>query len=73
MVTSGGLVVGLLLINFTGILLLDSALSILVGIYIVFTGYKLVRESVGGLMDEADFDVVNKVIKILNDQRTRMD
>ena len=69
MVTSGGLVVGLLLINFTGILLLDGLLSILVGLYIVFTGYKLVRRSVGGLMDEADFEVVNKVIKILNDQR----
>ena len=69
MVTSGALVVGLLLINFTGILLLDSIFSILVGFYIVYTGYKLVRRSVGGLMDEADFDVVNKVIKILNDQR----
>ncbi len=69
MVTSGGLVIGLLLINFTGLLILDNVLSILVGCYIVFTGYKLVRKSVGGLMDEADFDVVNKVVKVLNDNR----
>ncbi len=69
MVTSGGLVVGLLLIHFTGIAMLDSVLSILVGGYIIFTGYKLVRRSVGGLMDEADFEVVNEVVQLLNDKR----
>jgi cation diffusion facilitator family transporter len=69
MVTSGGLVIGLLLIQFTKIVLLDSVLSILVGSYIIFTGYKLVRRSVGGLMDEADFQVVANVVKVLNDNR----
>lgn len=69
MVTSGGLFVGLTLIHFTGLLWLDSVLSIGVGGYIIFSGYKLVRKSVGGLMDEADFDLVNNVISILNDQR----
>lgn len=69
MVTSGGLVIGLLLIHFTKIILLDSILSILVGIYIIVTGYKLVRKSVGGLMDEADFDVVTNIVKFLGDHR----
>lgn len=69
MVTSLGLVIGLLLIHFTGLLILDSVLSILVGCYIIFTGYKLVRRSVGGLMDETDFDVVTNVVKILNERR----
>ncbi len=69
MVTSGGLVLGLLLIHFTKILLLDSILSILVGTYIIFTGYKLVRKSVAGLMDETDFEVVDNVVKFLNDKR----
>jgi len=69
MVTSGGLVVGLLLIHFTKIDLLDSVLSILVGLYIVFTGYKLVRRSVSGLMDEADFDIVTEVVSVLNEKR----
>lgn len=69
MVTSGGLVLGLLLIQFTGLLILDSILSIIVGAYIILTGYKLVRKSVGGLMDEADFQVVNEVVKVLNDKR----
>ncbi|MDB5133872.1 MAG: cation diffusion facilitator family transporter [Mucilaginibacter sp.] len=69
MVTSIGLVVGLLLINFTEIIWLDSALSILVALYILFSGYKLVRRSVSGLMDEADFDVVTEVITVLNEKR----
>ena len=69
MVTSLGLVLGLLLIYFTKILLLDSTLSILVGLYIVYTGYKLVRRSVSGLMDEADFGVVTEIVKVLDEQR----
>jgi cation diffusion facilitator family transporter len=69
MVTSAGLVIGLILINFTKILLLDSLLSIVVGFYILYTCYKLIRKSVAGLMDEADFGVVNNVLKVLNAQR----
>ncbi|RZA00505.1 MAG: cation transporter [Sphingobacteriaceae bacterium] len=69
MVTSFCLVAGLLLIQFTGVLWLDSTLSILAGIYILFLGYKLLRKSVGGLMDETDFLVVTDVLKVLNDKR----
>jgi cation diffusion facilitator family transporter len=69
MVTSGGLVIGLMLIYFTNILWLDSVLSIVVGLYIVYTGYQLLRRSIAGLMDEADFDVVNHIIAVLNEQR----
>jgi len=69
MITSAGLVVGLTLIYFTKLVWLDSSLSILVGFYITYSGYKLIRRSVGGLMDETDFDVVKNVIDILNTQR----
>lgn len=69
MITSSGLVIGLLLIYFTGLFWLDSSLSIIVGLYIVYTGYKLVRRSVAGLMDETDFGVVTKVVQMLDEQR----
>jgi cation diffusion facilitator family transporter len=69
MVTSIGLVVGLLLINFTKVIWLDSVLSILVGLYILYSSYKLVRRSVSGLMDEADFGIVTEVITVLNEKR----
>src|ERR1700761_4961650 len=64
MITSAGLVVGLLLIYFTKIALLDNILSIIVGLYIGFEGYKLVRRSVSGLMDEADFGIVAEIVKV---------
>ncbi|QQL51298.1 cation diffusion facilitator family transporter [Mucilaginibacter ginkgonis] len=69
MVTSGGLVVGLSLMYFLPYLWLDSVLSMGVAIYIVITGYKLIRRSVGGLMDEADFDTVEHIVKIMSDNR----
>ncbi|WP_462265844.1 cation diffusion facilitator family transporter [Mucilaginibacter sp.] len=69
MVTSGGLMAGLFLIYFTNIIWLDSTLSIVVGLYIVWTGYQLLRKSIAGLMDEADFDVVKNLVDVLNKQR----
>jgi len=68
-VTSTGLVIGLLLIHFTKILWLDSILSIAVGIYILVTGYKLIRRSVAGLMDETDFIIVTDIVNLLSNQR----
>jgi cation diffusion facilitator family transporter len=70
MITSCGLVVGLILIYLTKIPMLDNILSILVGLYIAFEGSKLVRRSVGGLMDETDFDVVEKIVKVLDEKRS---
>lgn len=67
--SSAGLVIGLLAIYFTQNYYLDSILSILMGLYIIYNGYKLLRKSVGGLMDESDFKVVNDVLKILNANR----
>lgn len=69
MITSAGLIVGLALIYFTKIDVLDNVLSIVVGVFIVFTGYKLTRKSIAGLMDETDFKVVEHIIKTLNDKR----
>lgn len=67
--TSAGIVIGLILIHFTGFIWLDSLLSILVGFYIVYTGYTLTRGSVGGLMDESDFTLVEEVVDVLQKNR----
>lgn len=68
-VTSAGLVIGLVLIYITKIKILDSVLSVLAGLFIVYTAYKLIRKSVAGLMDETDFSVVDDILKILNQNR----
>ena len=67
--SSAGLVVGLILIYFTRLAYLDSLLSIGLGFYIIFNGYKLIRKSVSGLMDESDTDSINEVITLLNKNR----
>lgn len=68
-VSSFGLVVGLLLIYITSINWLDSAISIALGFYIIYNGYRLTRKSVGGLMDESDVVVVEEIINYLNKHR----
>lgn len=68
-VSTFGLMIGLVIIHFTGLVLLDSLISIALGFFIAFNGYKLVRKSVGGLMDEVDTEVVSRVVKFLNANR----
>lgn len=52
-VTSGGVIVGLSLATVTGWQVLDPALAALVAANILWAGWRLVRESLSGLMDEA--------------------
>jgi len=68
-VTSAGLVAGILLIKITEVYWLDSIISILLGIYIVYSGYKLTRKSVGGLMDESNVELVKSVVGVLQAHR----
>ena len=63
--SSFALVVGIFLIWLTGYAWLDILISIGLSIFIVFSGYKLIRVSVGGLMDESDVEVVQQVVDIL--------
>ena len=51
--TSGAVIVGLLLAILTGWLVLDPLLAGLVAVAILWQGWRLIRTSIGGLMDEA--------------------
>jgi cation diffusion facilitator family transporter len=51
--TTGGVLMGLLLVKITGWIILDPVIAILVAVNIVFTGIRLIKRSVSGLMDEA--------------------
>ena len=52
--TTSGIIVALILIFYTGHLWIDSAVAILFGIIGIYNGYKIVRTSIAGIMDEAD-------------------
>lgn len=52
-VTSAGVVIGLLAIRITGIAAIDPIVALLVALNILWTGYSLIRVSIDGLMDTA--------------------
>lgn len=66
--TSFGIIVGLGIVLLTDIPIFDPIIAIIVAVNILFTGYNLVRESVGGLMNEVDPETMkiisNKIITI---------
>ncbi len=64
-----GISIGLVLMLITKIYWLDSAVAILFAFIIIYTGYKIVRSSVAGIMDEADEVLLKKLVKLLNDNR----
>jgi cation diffusion facilitator family transporter len=67
--TSLGVIVGLLLTLLTGWLPFDPILAILVALNILWTGGKLIRRSIGGLMDESD-PKVNEMLHTLLKKET---
>ena len=64
-----GIIAGLLLILFTKISWMDSAVAIIFALIIIFTGYKIVRSSIAGIMDEADEALLKKLVATLNAHR----
>ncbi len=49
--TSVGVIAGIMMVKFTGWLILDPIIAILVALNIIYTGYKLISRSASGLMD----------------------
>ncbi|MEZ5094411.1 cation diffusion facilitator family transporter [Nocardioides sp.] len=64
--TSGGVLVGVLLVALTGWLRLDPVIALLVGLNIVRTGWQLISSSVSGLLDRAlDADTQQRIDGVL--------
>lgn len=63
--TSFGVVFGLMLTQFTGWLPFDPLIAIAVALNILWEGGKLVRQSVGGLMDEANPELEKLIHSVL--------
>jgi cation diffusion facilitator family transporter len=67
-VTTGATLIGAVSASLTGWIILDILSAILAGAYILTVGLKLVRQSVGGLLDEADSHVDQIVRKVLREE-----
>ena len=67
--STAGIIAGLALLYFTGFNWIDSVVAGLFGCFIVFTGYRIVRSSLAGIMDEADVKLLGRMVEILNTNR----
>ncbi|GAB4184589.1 MAG: cation diffusion facilitator family transporter [Thermoflexibacter sp.] len=64
-----GMIIGLGIIYFTGYNWLDNVIAISFGLLICYTGVRILQKSIAGIMDEADYGIIEQVIKVLNDNR----
>jgi cation diffusion facilitator family transporter len=61
----------LVLVWWTGKAVFDPIIALFLAFYIIYNGYKILRNSVGGLMDETDQDLLDQVINILKNERRK--
>lgn len=64
-----GIISGLILLYLTGYFWIDSVMAIGISLFVMFTGYKIIRRSVAGMMDEADEKIISEMVNILNSNR----
>ena len=67
--STSAILAGLLIIYFTGYVLIDSVIACIVAVLIIYTGYKIVRVSIAGIMDEADEKLLKDIVLLLNKNR----
>jgi cation diffusion facilitator family transporter len=67
--TTLAIVAGLVIILFTRLYWLDKAIALVMSAVVIYNGYKIIRASLAGIMDEADIQLLQKFIKILNENR----
>ena len=64
-----GIIVGLILLYLTKMAWLDSAVALIFAFLIVYTGYRIIRDSLRGIMDEADEALLEKMVALLEANR----
>ena len=65
-----GIIVGLVLLHFTGYKWIDGVVAMLFGLLIIYTGYIILRRSIAGIMDEADIKLLSHLVTLLNHNRS---
>jgi cation diffusion facilitator family transporter len=67
--SSAGVITGVIIAQLTGIAVLDPILAFLVALNILWSGWVLIRDSVGGLMDAAPSnEIVTRIRAIIGEQ-----
>ncbi len=64
-----GIIAGVIIIWITKITWLDGVIAIGFALFIMYTGYTIVRSSIAGIMDEADKELLKRLVRLLNQNR----
>lgn len=64
-----GIIAGLTIIYFTNLIWLDSLVALGFSLFIIYTGYTIIRSSIAGIMDEADKKLLKDMVAMLNKER----
>jgi cation diffusion facilitator family transporter len=64
-----GIVIGLLLIQFTNYFWIDGLVAFVFAIITMVSGYKILRKSIAGIMDEADTELLVNVVSLCQRER----
>ncbi len=67
--TTLGIIIGLLLLQFTGYMWLDGFVAIIFALLIIHTGYKILRSAIAGIMDESDEKLLSEMVACLQKHR----
>jgi len=67
--TTASVAIGILFLLITGYEKIDAFIALFLGIYVIYDGYKIVRQSLAGIMDEADMELLEEVITEINSSR----
>lgn len=62
-------IIGLVIIIYTGQVWLDKAIALVLSGFILYNGYRIFRVSLAGIMDEADMALLKQMVTLLNKNR----
>jgi cation diffusion facilitator family transporter len=64
------IIIGLIVIIYTKWIWLDTIIALAVSVLILYNGYRIIRKSLAGIMDEADAELLQQFVIILNNNRS---
>jgi cation diffusion facilitator family transporter len=67
--TTLGIVAGLILFTITKWQWIDGLTAAIFGAYVMLTGFKIIRKSIAGVMDETDIELVKELAEFLENNR----
>jgi cation diffusion facilitator family transporter len=63
------IIAGLLVMLLTGLFWLDKIIALVMSLAIIYNGYRIIRQSLAGIMDQQDMELLNEMVINLNKNR----